>query len=170
MRLFIAIVLDENMTDALTEMQDDLMRVGVKGGYTRPENLHITLAFLGENDEPEKVEEIMRDVPLRAFTIKVSGTRRFKDMVFANVEENRDLHDYVKRLRKALSDNDISYDMKKFMPHITLVRRASGNKEFPVQYEIDTEESMRVKGISLMKSEHGKHGMVYTEIAYVRAF
>ena len=170
MRLFIAIVLDENMTDALAEMQDDLMRVGIKGGYTKPENLHITLAFLGENDEPEKVIEVMRDVPLKSFSIKVAGTRRFKDMVFANVEENQALHDYVKRIRKALSENDIEYDMKKFMPHITLVRRASGNKDFPVQYEIDTEETMRVKGISLMKSERGKHGMIYTEIGYVRAF
>ncbi|WP_026529255.1 RNA 2',3'-cyclic phosphodiesterase [Butyrivibrio sp. VCD2006] len=170
MRLFIAITLDENMTDALIEMQDDLMRSGIKGGYTRPENLHMTLAFLGENDEPEKIEEIMRDVPLRSFSIKVSGTRRFKDMVFANVLDNPDLHDYVKRLRKALSDNDIDFDRKKFMSHITLVRRATGSRDFPIQTDAEIEETMRVKGISLMKSERGKHGMIYTEIGYVRAF
>lgn len=170
MRLFIAIILDENMTDALIEMQDDLMRSGIKGHFTRPENLHMTLAFIGENDEPEKIEEIMRDVPLRSFSIKVSGTRRFKDMVFANVLDNPDLHDYVKRLRRALSDNDIDFDRKKFMSHITLVRRASGNREFPIQTDAEIEETMRVKGISLMKSEQGKHGMSYTEIGYVRAF
>ena len=170
MRLFIAITLDDNMTDALIEMQDDLMRSGIKGGYTRPENLHMTLAFLGENDEPEKIEEIMRDVPLRSFSIKVSGTRRFKDMVFANVLDNPDLHDYVKRLRKALSDNDIDFDRKKFMSHITLVRRATGSRDFPIQTDAEIEETMRVKGISLMKSERGKHGMIYTEIGYVRAF
>ena len=170
MRLFIAIILDENMTDALIEMQDDLIRSGIKGHFTRPENLHMTLAFIGENDEPEKIEEIMRDVPLRSFSITVSGTRRFKDMVFANVLDNPDLHDYVKRLRRALSDNDIDFDRKKFMSHITLVRRASGNREFPIQTDAEIEETMRVKGISLMKSEQGKHGMIYTEIGYVRAF
>ena len=162
MRLFIAIILDENMTDALIEMQDDLMRSGIKGHFTRPENLHMTLAFIGENDEPEKIEEIMRDVPLRSFSIKVSGTRLFMDMVFANVLDNPDLHDYVKRLRRALSDNDIVFDRKKFMSHITLVRRASGNREFPIQTDAEIEETMRVKGISLMKSEQGKHGMIYT--------
>ena len=167
MRLFIAITLDDNMTDALIEMQDDLMRSGIKGGYTRPENLHMTLAFLGENDEPEKIEEIMRDVPLRSFSIKVSGTRRFKDMVFANVLDNPDLHDYVKRLRKALSDNDIDFDRKKFMSHITLVRRATGSRDFPIQTDAEIEETMRVKGISLMKSERGKHGMIYTEIGWI---
>jgi 2'-5' RNA ligase len=91
-------------------------------------------------------------------------------MVFANVLDNPDLHDYVKRLRRALSDNDIDFDRKKFMSHITLVRRASGNREFPIQTDAEIEETMRVKGISLMKSEQGKHGMIYTEIGYVRAF
>jgi 2'-5' RNA ligase len=170
MRLFIAINFDENMTDALIEMQDDLMRFGVNGNFTREENLHMTLVFIGESDEPEKIEEIMRDVPLRSFTIKVSGMRRFKDMVFANVEDNPDLNDYVKRLRRALSDNDIDFDKKKFMSHITLVRRASGAKDVPMFSDENTSEKMRVNGISLMKSEQGKHGMVYTEIGYVRAF
>ncbi len=170
MRLFIAINFDENMTDALIEMQDDLMRCGVNGNFTREENLHMTLVFIGESDEPEKIEEIMRDVPLRSFTVKVSGMRRFKDMVFANVEDNPDLNDYVKRLRHALSENDIDFDKKKFMSHITLVRRASGAKDIPMQMGDAIEEKMRVNGISLMKSEQGRHGIVYTEIGYVRAF
>ena len=170
MRLFIAINFDENMTDALIEMQDDLMRCGVNGNFTREENLHMTLVFIGESDEPEKIEEIMRDVTLRSFTIKVSGMRRFKDMIFANVEDNPDLNDYVKRLRHALSDNDIDFDKKKYMSHITLVRRASGAKNIPMQSIESVSETMRVNGISLMKSEQGKHGMIYTEIGYVRAF
>lgn len=170
MRLFIAINFDENMTDALIEMQDDLMRYGVSGNFTREENLHMTLAFIGESDEPEKIEEILRDVPIRSFTIKVYGMRRFKDMVFACLEDNSDLNDYVKRLRRALSDNDIDFDKKKFIPHITLVRRASGAKDVPMRSDENTAESMRVNGISLMKSEQGKRGMIYTEIGYVRAF
>ena len=152
------------------EMQDDLMRCGVNGNFTREENLHMTLVFIGESDEPEKIEEIIRVVPLRSFTIELSGTRRFKDMVFANVEDNPDLNDYVKRLRRALSDNDLNFDKKKFLPHITLVRRASGAKDIQMYSEESASEKMRVNGISLMKSEQGKHGMIYTEIGYVRAF
>ncbi len=170
MRLFIAINFDENMADALIEMQDDLLRCGVNGNFTRQENLHMTLVFIGENDEPENLIEIIRDVPLRSFTIKISGMRRFKDMIFANVEDNPDLKDYVKRLRHALADNDIDFDKKKFMSHITLVRSVRGNKDFLIETDGNVEESMRVKGISLMKSERGKHGMIYTEIGYVRAF
>ena len=65
MRLFIAICFDDNMLDSLAEIQDDLRRCGVKGSYTPRENLHMTLAFIGEYDDPEQVVEVMQKVPLR---------------------------------------------------------------------------------------------------------
>lgn len=169
MRLFIAICFDENMLDALTEIQDDLMRCGVKGNYTSRENLHMTLAFIGEYDDPEQIEEVMKKLPLRSFSIKLKGYRPFKDMFFADLEENESLHDYVKRLRKALLDEEIPFDRKKFLPHVTLVRKADRTKGNIFLPEFQESESMRVNGISLMKSERGKHGMIYTEIGYVRA-
>lgn len=131
MRLFIAICFDEDMADSLVEIQDDLMRSGVKGSYTPRENLHMTLAFLGENDDPEQVVEIMRNVPLRSFSVKLSGYQPFKDMFFAEFEENENLRDYVKRLRKALVDEEISFDRKKVMPHVTLIRIAECTRERP---------------------------------------
>ena len=169
MRLFIAICFDENMLDSLTEIQDDLMRCGVKGNYTPRENLHMTLAFIGENDDPEQIVEVMQKVPLRTFSVKLDGFRPFKDMFFADFEENENLRDYVKRLRKALLDEEISFDRKKFLPHVTLIRRAECTNEKALLPELQESEAMRVNGISLMKSERGRHGMVYTEIGYVRA-
>ncbi|MCR5101040.1 MAG: RNA 2',3'-cyclic phosphodiesterase [Butyrivibrio sp.] len=172
MRLFISIIFNDNFTDALAAMQDDLMRCGIEGNYTRPENLHMTLAFIGEYDDPEEIIEIMRKVPLRSFTIRLTDCKPFKDMFFANIEDNDNLNDYVKRLRRELVDNDIPFDRKKFLPHITLVRKADRTKDIPFGvFEADMEpEKMKVNGISLMKSERGKHGMVYTEIGYVSAF
>ena len=169
MRLFIAICFDENMQDALSEIQDDLRRCGVRGNYTPRGNLHMTLAFIGEYDDPEQVIEVMQKVPLRSFSVKLSGYRPFKDMFFADLEENDNLRDYVKRLRQALLDEEISFDRKKFLPHVTLIRRADCTKGKNFLPEFQDAESMRVNGISLMKSEQGRHGMVYTEIGYVRA-
>jgi 2'-5' RNA ligase len=169
MRLFIAICFDENMLDSLIEIQDDLMSFGVKGNYTRPENLHMTLAFIGDYDDPEQIVEVMQKVPLRTFSVKLNGFRPFKDMFFADFEENENLRDYVKRLRKALLDEGIPFDRKKFLPHVTLVRKADCTKEKAFMPEFQECDPMRVNGISLMKSERGQHGMVYTEIGYVRA-
>jgi 2'-5' RNA ligase len=170
MRLFIAICFDENMLDSLVEIQDDLMRSGVDGNYTPRENLHMTLAFIGDYDDPEKVAEVMRNVRLRSFSVRLKGFHPFKDMFFADLEENETLKDYVKRLRKALLDEEIPFDRKKFMPHVTLIRRAEWSKEKAFLPDFQESDPMRVNGISLMKSERGRHGMVYTEIEYVRAF
>ena len=169
MRLFIAICFDENMLDALTEIQDDLMRCRVKGNYTPRENLHMTLAFIGDYDDPEQIIEVMQKVPLRSFSIKQSGVRPFKDMMFAETEENENLRDYVKRLRRALLDEEIPFDRKKFLPHVTLARKAECTQGKAFLPEFQESEPMRVNAISLMKSERGKHGMVYSEIGFVRA-
>ena len=47
MRLFIAINLDNNIRNALAEMQESMRRQGVRGNYTKTENLHLTLTFIG---------------------------------------------------------------------------------------------------------------------------
>ena len=101
--------------------------------------------------------------------MKLNGFRPFKDMFFADFEENENLRDYVKRLRKALLDEGIPFDRKKCLPHVTLVRKADCTKEKAFMPEFQESDPMRVNGISLMKSERGQHGMVYTEIGYVRA-
>ena len=63
-----------------------------------------------------------------------------------------------------LLDNGIPFDRKKFSPHITLVRKASfkGGDKIPVTDA--PVGSMMVTRVSLMRSERGKNGMVYTEI------
>ena len=67
-------------------------------------------------------------------------------------------------------EEEIPFDRKKFMPHVTLIRRADCTKGKAFLPEFQESDPMRVSGISLMKSEQGRHGMVYTEIGYVRAF
>ena len=66
-------------------------------------------------------------------------------------------------------DEEIPFDRKKFLPHVTLTRKAECTKGKAFLPAFQDSESMRVNGISLMKSERGKHGMVYTEVDYVRA-
>ena len=48
MRLFIAIRFDNKILDALTRYREELKKLGVTGRFTPRENLHLTLAFIGE--------------------------------------------------------------------------------------------------------------------------
>ena len=57
MRTFIAIELSKEIKDALGELESQLKSSGADVKWVKPENIHITLKFLGEI-EPGKAEEI----------------------------------------------------------------------------------------------------------------
>ena len=160
MRLFIAIKLNPQLRNALTDIQQHLIRRGIRGNYTNTDNLHITLAFIGEYDEPDYVTEVISEVPFSPFPISISALGHFGDLWWVGISDNDELDSYVKRLRKALSEAGIPFDKKKFSPHITLIRKAIGT--LPAVSVPKT--VMSVDHISLMRSERGPKGMIYTEI------
>ena len=59
MRLFLAILLSDEMKDALIHTQNRWYDAGVRGNYTAEENLHLTLAFIGEYPDAEPVLEAL---------------------------------------------------------------------------------------------------------------
>ena len=166
MRMFIAINLNDEMKDALMDIQDTMRTYGVRGRETPAENMHLTLAFIGDYDDPDYVKSIVDGIEIGPFDIKLSGIGAFGDLWWAGIEDSAPLQAVVRRLRRALAEADIPFDRKKFSPHITLIRRANGrlsdaSKEEMAQHFGIT---MRVDHISLMRSDRGKHGMIYTEL------
>ena len=166
MRLFIAIQLDEASKEYLCSIQDQFREWGVRGSYTAEENLHLTLAFIGEYGDPEKVLDAMEPVWDEPFEITFSKAGCFDDLWWIGIQDNEALSQLVSRLRHSLSEAEIPYDKKRFKPHITLLRRADFSKGRPGQIRT-APVTMKVPGISLMKSTSGKHGMIYTEIGYI---
>ncbi len=168
MRLFIALQLDEEMKQALIRMQDEMRAMGVKGNYTPEENLHLTLSFIGEYPDPEVVGDVLETIPVKPFTMRLEGAGFFGDLFWAGIEENEELTSLVKRIRKALADAGIPFDRKRFLPHITLIRKASyrNGEKIPVGKPPVGETA--VEGISLMRSDRGRQGMIYSEILYTR--
>lgn len=165
MRLFLAINFDDDIKNALMQMQESMRRQGFRGNYTRTENLHLTLAFIGEYGDPDAVSEPLASVPLEPFHLALQGYGNFGNLYWAGLEDSESLSVYVKRLRRALAENGIPFDRKIFSPHITLLRQASaGIPRLRVP-----SVAMEVRQVSLMRSERGKNGMIYTEIGCVEA-
>lgn len=161
MRLFIAIGLDDGVKDALSAVQETLRASRVGGNYTRIENLHLTLAFIGEYGDPDRVLEVVRSVPFEPIPLRLEGFGSFGDLYWCGLARSDGLSAYVGRLRRALAEADIPFDRKRFSPHITLLRRASTGRMPGV---FVPEASMTAKRVSLMRSERGKNGMIYTEL------
>ena len=164
MRLFIAIQLSDDIRNSLSAVQTHLRDHGVRGNYTKTENLHLTLAFIGEYFDPDFVLEVIRSVPFAPFPMRIEGFGSFGDLYWCGIGENDDLLTYVKRLRRALAGNGIPFDRKKFSPHITLIRRAEYDRRRGFPGVAVPDVSMRVSGVSLMRSDRTKSGMVYTEV------
>ena len=72
MRLFIALQLSEEMKKTLVACMHDLKKQGVEGNYVSAQNLHVTLAFIGEYEDPSKVKAVMERVPFREFRMTLS--------------------------------------------------------------------------------------------------
>ncbi|MBQ6466153.1 MAG: RNA 2',3'-cyclic phosphodiesterase [Oscillospiraceae bacterium] len=169
MRLFLAILPDPDMRDALCAVQHELRRRGVEGNFTRPENLHLTLAFIGDYPDPDAVLEALSELRFEPFSLALDGLGAFGELWWAGLRGNEALDALVRRLRRALGDAGIPFDRKSFLPHITLVRKAQlrrGTKlgELPLPAA-----ETRAARVSLMLSTRGKSGMIYTELGAVGA-
>ena len=169
MRLFIAIEFNEEILQALTNLQSEWKVLGIRGNITPVQNLHLTLAFIGEYGNPTAVLEAMNSVPFGAFNVRLDGIGSFRDLYWAGIAENVALANYVRRLRKALAEHSVPFDRKKFSPHITLVRRAEFNGKMEELLKNPPIGEMEVKSVSLMSSTRGKNGMIYQNVGSVEA-
>lgn len=160
MRLFIAVQLSDEIKGALLACMRDLKRQGIKGNYVPEQNLHLTLAFIGDYENTAKVRKAIESVPEPHFRLKLSKSGNFGNILWAGVEESEQLDTYVTELKAALEDFEIPFDKKKFVPHITLVRKASGK---PHKFYM-AEAGMAVRKASLMKSEIKNGKVIYTEL------
>ena len=163
MRLFIAIQLSEKMRMAISDVQEDLRRQGVRGNYTPRENLHLTLAFIGEYNDPDRVLDILEQVPMESFEISLDGMGAFGDLWWIGLTPSKAMQGYVRQLRRAMAEGDIPFDRKRFSPHITILRRASVDI---AKVKIQPVERVNMVAVhaSLMRSDRGRNGMIYTEI------
>jgi 2'-5' RNA ligase len=124
MRLFIA-------CPPNASLQEEIMRwddwAKPEGRIVPQENLHVTLAFLGEQ-EPDPVVEALRQIPFSAAPFETKQLALWKNALVLQGKTDKRLDQYVSQLRDTLKQAGIAFDAKPFHPHITLAR---GCKKMP---------------------------------------
>ncbi len=165
MRLFLAIRLSDAMRETLVRTQRELYGQGVRGNFTPAENLHLTLAFIGEYPDAQAVLEAIAGVAFTPFELKLRGMGCFQDLWWAGLEQSEALEALVRRLRRALAEHDIPFDRKRFSPHITLIRRAAGKMPAVSLRGV----VMTADSVTLMRSDRGRNGMIYTPLGTLDA-
>ncbi|HWQ78861.1 MAG TPA: RNA 2',3'-cyclic phosphodiesterase [Anaerovoracaceae bacterium] len=172
MRLFIAINLSDEIKDYLTAAICELKNHASKGNFTRRENLHLTLVFLGElsADQPSAVKSAMNRVNGEPFRLSFSGFGRFKrngrDIHWVGVEKSEALFSIQKQLSVELEKAGFSLEDRAYSPHLTLGREVRLTDPSVNIYGSlpAVKAEMDATRISLMKSERVNGILAYTEI------
>ena len=124
-RLFVALALPQPVRARLLMLQ-----AGVPGAKWSPEeNLHLTLRFIGEVDEPAfaDIAEALGEVEAPGFTLQLAGVGQFGDRkrahaLWAGVKPSEALTLLRGRVETALSRAGVPRDDRKYLPHVTLAR------------------------------------------------
>jgi len=162
MRLFIGV--KTGCEEYLEALQRQLKKLG-GGNYTRRENLHMTLEFLGEVP-PHKAQAIcgaLGRIRLGRFMLFCEGVQAFgRDILSAKVggELGRlsALHDEVER---ALIGCGFEPERRPFKPHITLVRRFRPSGAFDAAAVDATRNDFCVDKVILFESTREAEKLVY---------
>lgn len=127
MRLFIALELSDSTKDVIQVLQTAIGK-DVSGRSSPKENLHLTLAFLGEVENPKPVIQVLKNMESRheKFSLSFDRLEVFpsrKSQTLVLCPSQKDIVTTIARhLREGLKRAGIVFDPKPFYPHITLAR------------------------------------------------
>ncbi len=178
-RLFVAVPIDDSARNTLAGLQSRWRRLGADVGWVRPENLHLTLAFLGDTPVGH-ADNAIRAVDDAAagrasFDIELEGVGWFgrperPRVIWAGVTAPRDLEvlwgDLSARLRAA----GFALEDRPFAVHITLgrVRSSRGLTALTSALQSSTNNAtwgrVRVAELQLMRSVLTAGGPVYSVV------
>ena len=168
MRLFIAVDLPEPWKDALDQAARRLAAGSRQGTFTRRENFHLTLAFLGETDRRRAAERAMDRAAGAPFSLATAPPGRFPgrrgELWWMGVEARPALLALRRRLVRALREEGVWLDdAKPFRPHITLGRdlRPLPGAELAAWAASCPAEPWQVRAMTLMESRREADGLRY---------
>ena len=181
MRTFIAIDIDdENLVTRIIEIERTLKASGAHLKLVEPENLHITLKFLGEIDPKDL--DIILDVVRKysqeehPFEIKLKGIGAFPSMkaprvVWIGIDKNREkIISLATKISEALEKLGFRKEEREFHPHITIARvkrfNASLKNFINANQDIEIGEYY-VRSIRIKKSTLTPHGPIYTTLSEI---
>lgn len=177
-RLFIALPLEKQIEDNLGRIANDLKQVGGHVKWVNPENIHLTIKFLG-NTEEDFVDKLKAEIDRVAGTCDPILSRINRLGGFPNLKHPRVIwagfSDGVDRLTRLAHELDerISQlgwerEQRDFKAHLTLgrVKDAHGLDaldDFVAGYKLP-DMSMRLDRIVLFKSTLTQQGPIYKRL------
>ena len=134
MRIFIGIDLDDEIRTKIARFLDGVRGFAPDARWVRPESLHITLKFIGEQ-KPEQVEAIserLRRVQGSAIDIRLGGhgffpTAKAPRVFWIGIQAGPELAELAANVDAGVAELGIPREERPFSPHLTLARGGGGS-------------------------------------------
>lgn len=180
MRLFVALDLDAGSREAIAREQERLRRSIQSGNprWVRPEQMHLTLVFLGEVGG-SKASLLQADlnapIALEPFDVVFAGLGVFpphgapRALWIGAHEGGAGLVSLQRELADRVRRSDIALDERPFSPHLTIGRwkssRPSDRRHALIHGTDRTVARVHVDHVTLYHSSLSSAGSSYTELA-----
>ena len=138
MRLFIGIGLPLSLSEALAKAAHTLIAPEAQSRtritWTRPENLHVTLSFLGQV-EPARlsnIEQALATIKTTRLHLQLDGAGTFPNagILFAQVKPSTSLLNLAEQVFQSMEACGFPREQRPYTPHITLAR-GKGRIQYP---------------------------------------
>lgn len=170
MRLFIALNFSDSEQHAITQIQHQLKDQCISGNFTRRENLHLTLAFLGEVplERIPTLQKILIKTAEKTTAFSTtcdqlgcfSGTGQ-EMLWYLSGDTPPELAALVNTLHNYLKKAGFSLEDREFLPHVTLGRRCVSETVPKIEFFPVT---AAFSSMELMLSEQIDRVLTYTPI------
>ena len=179
-RAFIAVDVEEpSVVERIKALQALLMATKSDLKLVEPENIHITLWFLGDITPAmaERIGDCLRALDINPFTIELMGLGAFPSpgrprVIWIGVGRgSEELRSMYERLKPCLRKLGFRPDPKGFTPHLTVarVRRRTPELVKTIMENADmTFGSFRAEEVRLKKSVLTPRGPIYSTVLAVR--
>jgi len=177
-RTFVAIELPKTLQRRIGELQDHLKQYPARVTWVKPENIHLTLKFLGNVPEGQlqalvgALEKAVKDIP--SFKLSVSGTGAFPDerrprvLWIAAHEETGVLQRLYGKIEEEFQRLGFERERRPYTPHLTIGRVKGDGAIGKVVTEMKSRgfetETFVVREVVLMKSDLKPTGAEYTPL------
>ncbi len=175
MRVFIAFELEQTIKQSLQSLQQQLEPFASKARWSRLENFHITVRFLGEQ-ELHNVPSIIACMksaatcipPIVLHTSGLSCFHKKHDICYMEVINHSNLSKVFQKLQDELWRNHFIFQKEFYTPHITLGREIIWREPFAQIQKKVSIPSIRMKatGLSLMESTRIDGQLCYIPLAF----
>ncbi|HXP40908.1 MAG TPA: RNA 2',3'-cyclic phosphodiesterase [Candidatus Acidoferrales bacterium] len=133
MRLFVALDLDDNIRSRIARFLDGVQGFAPGARWVRPDSLHVTLKFIGEQTETQvEIERALAGIQADQFAINLRGYGFFPDkraprVFWIGIDGGSRLTSLAETVDSTLVPLQIPKEEHAYSPHLTLARSAGAS-------------------------------------------